>query len=121
MLVHVIVELYILPPEAPNRGRVPSAQPSKPSRSDTLKAVFNAELEEVGGFQNWRENIVECNIAERMLADSGSSFESIDRENSYVLEGYFEGNFSHVFINWEYGKQPFIRKVEHEDFWRRVK
>lgn len=77
--------------------------------SDPWKAQL-IELVEVVGFENWRESAV----AEALLDDPNSVLGSPYAENTFELVGFYDGDFVHVHIYWEAGKQPRVKRVEQE-------
>jgi hypothetical protein len=117
MFMRVIIEFHVIRTDATDVTNTKPSQPVLSSTSDTLKAIFNAELEEVGGFENWRQSI----IAERMLDDSDSVFASISGEDNYLLVGNYEDEIVSIFIDWEQGEQPRVQRVEHKRVLRVVK
>jgi len=117
MFMRVIIELHVVSPDTTSIANAKSTQSVAPSSSDKLKITFNAELEKVGGFENWQQSP----IAEKMLDDSDSVFTSISGEDKYLLVGNYEDEIFSFFIDWEQGKQPRIQQVEHKRVLRVVK
>lgn len=117
MFVRITIEFYIVPSDVMDGGTNPSTPRPSSSRSDSLKAAFNIYLEEVGGFENWRESA----IAEQMLDDAATVLESTDVEEQYLLHGEYEGCILHFIIDWKQGKKPRIRHAVREWLYWRVK
>ncbi len=112
-----VIEIYVVPPVNKDSEDNRSASSDTLPRSNALKAEFNNHLKEIGGFRNW----LESSIAEQMLDDSESTFELVDERGRYLLQGNYDNDFFHVYIDWKEGEQPRVHRYERERLRRRIK